>query len=192
MTLTDSMKAHYETVLSDLTTRRSDHHREVAVHQKAIREVDPMIAAIARILGIQAAPPRTTPPRPQTSDSNDHRYVNVGTRWAILDILDRADDPLSISGIADALLTGGMRTNATNFKNNVSAVLSNMKSQRHEADVSDGVWKITETGQSVIAHIRTSHKSPWPRPRSSAKIDGPGMTTPGPTSRKEVSTVEPS
>ena len=82
-----------------------------------------------------------------------------------------------------------MRTSASNFKNNVSAVLSSMKSQRNEADVQDGKWVITESGRRAIEHIRNSPRFAQMHPRGSAQMVRPGVIASGRTSRKEVPTT---
>src|SRR5271165_458228 len=137
--LSDDSKEHYQFVLQDMITRRS-------AHQRAIRELDPAIASISIMLrgespeatGIQQAP--QTPPTSASSFQalrvpsapGGQRYATVSTRWAILDLLDRANGPMSASEIADALLSEGLPTRAEKFVNNVSAVLSDMKTPRGE------------------------------------------------------------
>jgi hypothetical protein len=62
--------------------------------------------------------------------------------------------------IAEALIAAGIQTKATNFANNVSAVLSaTMKEQHAEVrQLPDGKWELTESGKSAIEHIRTTAK----------------------------------
>lgn len=165
--LTDELTAHYQAVLKDLITRRSEHQRAVSEHQRGIRDLDPIISSISRMLQgepgthpivqAQAATP-VAAKTPNPIGGHGHRYATISTRWAILDSLDRASGPMSVSDIAEALLADGIPTKAANFANNVSAVLSDMKSSRGEADTKDGKWEITSNGRSAINHIRASRR----------------------------------
>lgn len=178
--LTDDLKAHYQAVLRDLATRRSEHQRSLGEHQRAIRELDPVIANISKLVQVEsssAAPPPTqmtlsTAPLPtfRSPGAIGRRYATVSTRWAILDVLDRATSPKSASDIAEALLAEGIPTKAANFANNVSAVLSDMKAPREEADSKDGKWEITERGRGAITHIRSTRRIMYSDVRERAEI----------------------
>jgi hypothetical protein len=92
------------------------------------------------------------------------KYATVSVRWAILLLLSEAAEPLGVPDIKTALEAGGIRSRAEDFKNNVSSVLSVMKSARQEVDVVDGKWQITETGRSAIDYIKaTKLKKIYPR-----------------------------
>jgi hypothetical protein len=74
---------------------------------------------------------------------------------------------MTTADIADTLKSEGVVTKATNFTNNISAVLSStMKGVKGEvAQTSDGKWELTERGRNSIAYVRTSaefrRRCPW-------------------------------
>jgi hypothetical protein len=88
--------------------------------------------------------------------SPGRRFSVMSVRWAILILLDEAKSPMSQAELTEALESEGIRakSKATNFGNNVSAVLSNMKSPRNEIEVVEGKYEITEKGRSAIHHIK--------------------------------------
>jgi len=67
---------------------------------------------------------------------------------------------MTTAEIAESLKAGGIETRATDFANNVSAVLStSMKGNHGEVkQLSDGKWELTESGKSAIDHIRNLAK----------------------------------
>ena len=186
MILTEELRSQYQAVLKDLITRRSGHQKEANEHQRAIRELDPTIAGISKLLEggvpLQGTLPLTAAPAPipirPTVASQGRRYATVSTRWAILDLLDRSD-PMSPSDIADALLAEGIHTKAEKFANNVSAVLSDMKSPRGEVDSNGTKWEITERGRNAISHIRTTRRIMPAEIRDSVKTETPNAATLG-------------
>jgi hypothetical protein len=92
--------------------------------------------------------------------------------------LYEAEEPMSAPDIAAALQAGGIRSNAKDFNNNVSSVLSTMKGERSEVDVADGKWQITETGRSATEYIKaTKLKKLYPR-KSAAGVPTPAAPQP--------------
>lgn len=65
---------------------------------------------------------------------------------------------MNTSEIAEALKAAGVQTRATNFANNVSAVLSTTMKEKHSEveQLPDGRWQLTETGVNAIEYIRTT------------------------------------
>jgi hypothetical protein len=153
--VSDNLRPSYEAVLRDLHTERNDVHRDVAALQRKLKELDYNISSLSRRLGLVATfPSFSTPQNPlQSSISDAQKYATASTRWAILLELNKSAIPMSVQEIADALLKGGIRTRATNFNNNVSAVLSDMKTKNNEVDVTDGKWFLTDIGKSAADHI---------------------------------------
>ncbi|MGA8030153.1 MAG: hypothetical protein WB992_23655 [Bryobacteraceae bacterium] len=155
MMVSDSLRPSYEAVLRDLSIERSDVHKSVADLQRRLKELDYNIGSLSRRLGIVGTlPGMANSLNPlQASIAEVQQYGTVSTRWAILLELKKSTVPMSVQAIADALLAGGMRTKATNFNNNVSAVLSDMKNKNNEVDVIDGKWFLSEVGKSAADHI---------------------------------------
>ena len=167
MSLTGDLRAGYELVAKDLEGKRAAVHTEVATLQKKLRELDQNIAGLYREMG---KPMPITVMRSSLSAhvSPDQRYAFISVHWAILHLLSEAQNPMATADIADALKNAGVRTKAANFVNNVSAVLStNMRTKGEEEveQLTDGRWKLTETGRNKIAFIVASPKfrraCPW-------------------------------
>jgi hypothetical protein len=163
----DDLRAHYDAVIKDLFARRSEHQRAIGIHQRAVAELDQLIAGMSKnyeepVPGEASA----TTSKPLSDNkraasfrtSQPPRFATISVRWAILYLLDE-NESLSTSEIADALQAGGIRSKASNFNNNVSAVLSNMKTGRDEVDQIGDKWTITETGRSAINHIRANFRA---------------------------------
>jgi hypothetical protein len=148
----ENLKKNYDEVLKDLHARRSDLTRQLS-------DLDQLIASINKILipEFSATQSPTLPfPNPTLkSISNSTRYSHMSVRWAILWLLNDAPEPMSTAEITEALKSGGIQTQATNFTNNVSAVLSSMKGTREELDIDmlDGKWRINQKGKDVWGHI---------------------------------------
>ena len=153
--ISEELKKNYEEVLTDLHTRRSEQARVLA-------EIDQTIASIAKLIQPEMAPSSSEalpfpPPVARMSPMHQSRFGDMSVRWGILWLLNEASLPMSVGEIAEALRAGGVITKATNFSNNVSAVLSDMKAVRREVEVdsSDGRWRISTNGRSVWSHIST-------------------------------------
>jgi hypothetical protein len=152
--VSDNLRQHYDAVLADLQTERNDVHKEVSTLQRKLKELDYNIGSLSRRLGITPVFPAFSSANPlQSAIAESQRYSTASVRWAVLLELNKSIGPMSTQEIADALLTGGIRTKASNFNNNVSAVLSDMKTNKNEADVTDGKWALTEIGKSAAEHI---------------------------------------
>jgi hypothetical protein len=64
---------------------------------------------------------------------------------------------MATADIAEALRDAGVVTKATNFTNNISAVLSStMKGKDEVTQRTDGLWELTERDRNAISHIRDS------------------------------------
>jgi hypothetical protein len=175
-------KAHFECVLREAEARRDDLHRQIVELQRQHRQME---TTISGILSIAPAGIATTPdPHPQNIGSkfrptpfpDSQKYAVLSTRWAILLALSETSLPMSIPDLAEHLKAGGVRTEAANFNNNVSAVLSRMKSDRGEVDVTDGKWLITDIGRSAITYIKAQKLR---RRQDSAKAEKPDAATSG-------------
>jgi hypothetical protein len=179
----EESRQHFEWVLREAEARRGELHKQIADLQRQLREIETTIAGVHRL-----APPsvhnsfvqltNAKPQRPPIPDSQ--KYADLSTRWAILIALDEVQGPLSIPELAEQLQAGGIRTEAANFNNNVSSVLTRMKSNRAEVDMVDGKWLITDIGRSAIAYIKAQKL----RRRISRKTETPDAGTPGASSRK--------
>jgi hypothetical protein len=155
--MADELKSLYGPVLSDLHARRAAAHAQLLEDQRQVRELDNLIAGIGRI--VSPANSTVAPPL--------KKYADISVRWAILDLLSTARLPMTTAEIAAALTEAGVVTKATNFTNNISAVLSStMKSGKQEVtQTSDGSWELTERGRNCIFHIREMpefrRRCPW-------------------------------
>jgi len=80
-------------------------------------------------------------------------------RWAILDLLADSE-AMTTAQIAETIKAGGVPTRASNFVNNVSAVLTTTMKEKHKEvqQLPDGRWELTDNGRNAIAHIRTNPK----------------------------------
>ena len=153
----EEAKLYYDAILNDMHTERS-------AHRRAWIDLDQAIAAMLKVMaakGITPSNPDVFVPVPVPNKvaimpAPNRRFCMMSVRWAILLLLDEAATPMSGMEITEALEAGGIRakSKALNFSNNVSAVLSNMKSPRAEVEVVDGNFKITDKGRSAIHHIK--------------------------------------
>lgn len=178
----DDLRAHYEVVIRDLFAKRGEHQRVIGEHQRAVAELDQLIAGMSKnyeepIPGEVPAPATPKPTNnkagvPSRSPHHSVRFATISVRWAILYLLDEHES-LSTAEIADALQAGGIRSRASNFNNNVSAVLSNMKTGRDEVDQAGDKWIITETGRSAINHIRANFRARRWNTRDSVRTETP-------------------
>lgn len=58
----------------------------------------------------------------------------------VTEILEKADDGLTLSGLADAVIDRGYKTHSTNFKNVLYQCLYNSKKVKHDSDT--GTYKL--------------------------------------------------
>jgi len=160
----DQIKKAYEATLRDLEARCTDTQRQLAAMQAKMKQLHQTAQTIARLIAEGSGQQMSLVQNPDA-----HRYHAFSVRWAILCLLTETSQPFSVQEIADALLAGGIRTEATNFPNNVSSVLSQMRSKPEpEVATADGKWIISDTGRSAWNHIRDKHGnrlrrkfSPW-------------------------------
>jgi len=148
-------KAVLEAAFQVFEAERLDIMQQLGPLQARLREVQGTQANLLKRISPDAPSHSTTPHRPL-----HQKYAKFGVRWAILDLLNNSPEGMSTSEIAEALTAGGIQTEAANFANNVSAVLSTtMKMSRKEVEsLSDGKWKLTPIGVSAIHHIQSTEK----------------------------------
>ena len=150
MPLSNDKKTQYETVLHDLEEERRQKQEQIAALNTDVRDLNASINTLSKRINPDAPEPYpSTPIRPAL------KYANTSVRWAILDLLHDSD-PMATGEIADALKAGGIRTDAQNFENNVSAVLTTTMKQSGEAAQVADKWALTERGKQKIEHIRTT------------------------------------
>lgn len=146
-------RAAYEAAYRHLEDERLEIMRVLAPLQARLKEVLGTQASLRKRINSDATTSSPNPSRP------NQRYARISVRWAILDLLSTSPNGMSTSEIAEALIAGGVQTEAANFANNVSAVLTTtMKPKQEIAPLPDGKWKLSPTGESAIAHIRTTDK----------------------------------
>ncbi|MGB7549534.1 MAG: hypothetical protein WBM14_17490 [Terracidiphilus sp.] len=126
-------------------------------------ELGPLNARLKEVLGMQASLLKRINPDTPSPNINISRptqkYTRISVRWAILDLLNQFPNGMSTSEIAEALKAGGVQSEAANFANNVSAVLTTtMKTKQEVLPLPDGKWKLSLIGESAISHIQSSEK----------------------------------
>jgi hypothetical protein len=126
-----------------------------------MREIVPLQIRLKEVQATQANLLKRIDPdnsSQQTTSSRSQKYARMSVRWAILDLLNESPGGMSTAEITEALKAGGIQTEATNFSNNVSAVLSStMKTSKSEVEsLPDGKWKLTPKGEGAIAHIHST------------------------------------
>jgi hypothetical protein len=167
MAMVDDQKNLYEAMLSELHTKRSYYRRCASDTDQAISGLIKVMQASGMVVPTQETTalavihpsPQVQPQDRRSAVSThpiSHRFGSMSVRWAILLLLDEAKSDMSTSEIVEALEAGDIRakSKAVSFNNNVSAVLSDMKSPRAEVEVTDGRYKITDKGRSAINHIK--------------------------------------
>jgi hypothetical protein len=101
----------YEGALRDLEIRSADTHRQVADLQALLKELNQTAQTLKRLLSEGNSAQQMT----LIQNPDSYRYVSMSVRWAILCLLTETDQKLSVQEIADALIAGGVRTEASNF-----------------------------------------------------------------------------
>lgn len=157
----------YEAMLKELHAKRSYYRRCASDADQTISGLLKLMQASGMSVPAQESTALAVIPKPQPNAIEgrqpvpiappaSHRFGSMSVRWAILLLLDEATSDMSTADIVAALEAGDIRakSKAVNFSNNVSAVLSDMKSPRAEVEVTDGRYKITEKGRSAIHHIK--------------------------------------
>ena len=155
MPLSSELKAHYDAVLHDLESEKVEVQQQVGALQARLKELHTSILTLSKRLD------PNTPLSPSSISSRppNQKYSNISVRWAILDLLN--DSPaMATAEIADTLLKSGIQTRATNFANNVSAVLTTTMKEEHQEvqQLPDGKWELTDKGKDAIEYIRTTSK----------------------------------
>jgi hypothetical protein len=173
----EQVKKAYESTLRDLEGRCADTQRHVATMQAKLKQLHQTAQTIAHLIAEGGGQQMSLVQNPDA-----HRYSAFSVRWAILCLLTESSQPFSVQEIADALLAGGIRTEASNFPNNVSSVLSQMRSKLEpEVATADGKWVISDTGRSAWNHIRDKHGNRLRRRFSSYGTETPDALTSGVT-----------
>jgi hypothetical protein len=152
------MNEHYAIVLSDLRNRKAELERELHELDTAMALIQRRAGEPAAIMPLSAMLPQEI--RPESGVvPRQIRYSNMSVRWgAMWELADAGDEFQRTSAVANALLEGGYKTDATNFVNMVSAVLSNMKQKGEVETNGDGGYRLTEAGRQTWALIRQGHK----------------------------------
>lgn len=153
MPLTNDKKAQYEAVKHDLEEERRQKLEQIASLNADVRDLNASINTLSKRIDPDATEPypSTTPIRPAL------KYANLSVRWAILDLL-HGSTPKATGEIAEALKAGGIPTNAANFANNVSAVLTTTMKENGEVTQVADKWELTDRGKEKIEHIKTTSK----------------------------------
>jgi hypothetical protein len=141
----------YRAVLSDLMKQRNE-------LQFKIGEIDSAVTALRRLMPNEeiSVPKDNQQALPMVETG---RYTGMSTRWGILQLLSEdASGPMSTGQIADALVAGGMTSNARSFAGNVSAVLSGMNHEKGEVTAGNDGWIISDKGKSAWIHIKASRE----------------------------------
>jgi len=156
----DTLKAQYEGVLKDLEGRMACTQKVVADLQRQLKDFKQMAENILKLIREDTGGQQIVLlPNPASQ-----RFAHMSVRWAILCLLTESKQPFSVQEIADKLTDGGIQTMASNFANNVSSVLSQMKAKPSpEVEVIDGKWVISDTGHSAWTHIRSKQLGPRAR-----------------------------
>jgi hypothetical protein len=155
----EEIKTHYDAVLGDLQKRRDAICQEISERQARLKELQNTIASISRLTN------PTGSAQTIIQASTGPKYSNLGVRWAILDLLGESG-PMATSDVAEVLKREGVISNALNFTNNVSAVLSTtMKGKGEVQQTADGKWELTDAGKNSIHNIHLDFKfrrsCPW-------------------------------
>ncbi len=147
-------KAAYESAYRGYEAERLEIIKELAALNARLKEVQATQSSLRRRID----PDTASNPSSISLRPSSEKYARISTRWAILDLLNQSPEGMSTSEIAEALKAGGIQTEAVNFANNVSAVLStSMKTAKNEVEsLPDGRWKLTPKGEAAIAHIHTT------------------------------------
>jgi hypothetical protein len=140
---------HYKAVLLDMKARRA---RLLA----QISDLDVSIGAIQRQADAAKGFDVSSHTIPAVIAKPEYGKVSVrwGTMWHLAESVESA----KTSDIATALLQGGFQTNAANFTNMVSAVLSAMKSSGEVELADGGEYRLTDLGREKWRGIKKSPK----------------------------------
>jgi hypothetical protein len=138
----EDIKTHYDAVMGDLQKRRDALYQEISERQARLKELQNTIASIARLTN------PSSNAQTITQTATGPKYSNLGVRWAILDLLGESG-PMATSDVAEVLKREGVVSQAANFTNNVSAVLSTtMKGKGEVQQTVDGKWELTDAGKN--------------------------------------------
>lgn len=153
MSLNADLREKYEAVLHDLEAECQQIKQQLATLHARLKELQGSAITLTKRINSDSTSPIIPVHSPNT------RYANISVRWAILDLLKNSQRPMSTAEIAEALTHAGVQTRATNFANNVSAVLSTtMREHKEVQQFPDGKWELTDNGDNAIEHIRTTPK----------------------------------
>lgn len=171
----EQVRKSYEISLRDLEQRCSEAKRQLATIQTRLKELHQTAQMIHSLLHESDGMQMALLPNPETT-----KYAALSVRWAILSFLSDAKQPLTAQEIADALITGGIQTEASNFTNNVSSVLSQMRAKTPaEVATADGKWIISDNGRSAWRHIQNKRAARSSHSRFRIFADTPGAPTSG-------------
>jgi hypothetical protein len=153
------MNEHYSAVLADMRSRKQRLETELA-------ELETVIQSILRLRALNGEGGGETPQHPAQAPKpitvgrpSATRFHGISVRWAILwHLSEEAARREKTGEIADALRAGGFQSNAANFSNQVSGVLSLMKVKKEVESTEDGTYAITDEGRRTWQLIRQGEK----------------------------------
>ncbi|SRR6266536_1375643 len=155
MPLATEVKTSYEVVLRDLQAERDVVQQQLDNLHAQLKEINSGISTVSKRLH----PDSPSSHSPLSFRPPNQKYANTSVRWAILDLLADSE-AMTTAQIAETIKAGGVPTRASNFVNNVSAVLTTTMKEKHKEvqQLPDGRWELTDNGRNAIAHIRTNPK----------------------------------
>ncbi|MGB7220241.1 MAG: hypothetical protein WBD07_15690 [Vicinamibacterales bacterium] len=162
------MNEHYAAVLADLRTRKQGLESELAVLEAGIQ-------SILKVMGHGESVSENANPVPAGIKAkaalSPSRFANISVRWGVLwHLAEDATGSEKTGEIAENLKAGGYKTDAANFSNMVSGVLSLMKSKQEVAPSEDGGYVITDEGRRTWQLIRQGAKF-----REATHANGPSL-----------------
>jgi hypothetical protein len=147
----------YHQVLRDLENREAELRDELRDIEAAKPAIQRMADGMAKLVFAQSPPPpyvsATEPQFPTTQawpPSFQGPFAGMGTKEAILALLNGISGPLSVAEIATSLLRGGIKTNSQDFAAVVKSTMANLKSEGRVERKEDG-WAALKPDSSPNA-----------------------------------------
>lgn len=145
----ENMREHYDAVMRDLEDRIAKREQEIRGYRETLSNIKKLVSEQVNLF---AETPNVSTPAVAVSSG---RYAGMSVRWAILCLLgEDHPGPLATSDIAAILQQGGMTTRGGSFSSNVSAVLSVMRKDRNEVEVTGEGYRLTENGHHAWDAIK--------------------------------------
>lgn len=134
--------SHYESVVADLKSKKSEYQEHISNYQKLLKEVDDLLTGIQRHLGSSGGLEGSTKP--------SGPFSKLSLRKAAYCVLFYSGNPMSTAEIAAKLESGGVTSKAASFNGNVSATLSASATQRGEVETLLEGWQLTDKGKKAV------------------------------------------